>query len=80
MCPVLVTTQSYVPCTGATMCSVLAISEPVLPSVQYYPLFPERTSVSTVLLEALPGTRYPQDPVPDIRAFCTASSTALQAR
>ena len=24
---------------------------------------------STVLLEALPGTRYPQDPVPGVRAF-----------
>ena len=41
----------------------------VLPSVQYYPLFPERTSFSTVLPGPLPGTRYLQDPVPGVRAF-----------
>ena len=51
----------------------------VLPSVQYYPLFPERTSFSTVLPGPFPGTRYLPGPCTTCPRLCTASSTVLQS-
>ena len=51
----------------------------VLPSVQYYPLFPECTSVNTVLPG--PHTWYPvpTGPCTWCPRLCTAYSTVLQA-